>query len=77
MNLVNSNEAFYFQDFRSVDQKNMIDRDYRIFNYRLASYTDFLAPVSRYKKCGAPLEILLTLGSKYVTMTLLSIKELP
>jgi T4 RnlA family RNA ligase len=38
MALVAANEAFYFQDF-------VLDgRTYRIFNYRLASYTDFLAP---------------------------------
>lgn len=38
MNLVNSNEAFYFQD-------QLLDGcTYRIFNYRLASYTDFLQP---------------------------------
>jgi T4 RnlA family RNA ligase len=37
LNLVQNNEAFYFQDF---------ERDgstFRIFNYRLASYTDFLS----------------------------------
>ena len=38
MALVASNEAFYFQDFTRDD------KTYRIFNYRLASYTDFLAP---------------------------------
>lgn len=38
MNLVSSNEAFYFQDV-VLDSST-----YRIFNYRLASYTDFLAP---------------------------------
>lgn len=38
MSLVASNEAFYFQDF------NLDDSMYRIFNYRLASYTDFLLP---------------------------------
>lgn len=32
------NEAFYFRDFVKGD------RTYRIFSYRLASYTDFLAP---------------------------------
>lgn len=36
MNLVQSNEAFYFQDFERNGSK------FRIFNYRLASYTDFL-----------------------------------
>ena len=36
MNLVEANEAFYYKDF-SKD-----DRTYRIFNYRLASYTNFL-----------------------------------
>lgn len=36
--LVGSNEAFYFQDF-NLDRKT-----YRIFNYRLASYSDFLLP---------------------------------
>lgn len=36
MELVNSNEAFYHQDFPSDGHT------YRIFNYRLASYTDFL-----------------------------------
>lgn len=38
MSLVNLNEAFYFQDF------NLEGKTYRIFNYRLASYTDFLQP---------------------------------
>jgi RNA ligase len=38
MMLVKSNEAFFFQDCYRDDTK------YRIFNYRLASYTDFLAP---------------------------------
>lgn len=38
MALVASNEAFYFQDF-GLDGKS-----YRIFNYRLASYTDFQLP---------------------------------
>jgi T4 RnlA family RNA ligase len=38
MSLVQTNEAFYFQDFQ-LDGKT-----YRIFNYRLASYTNFLAP---------------------------------
>lgn len=38
MGLVASNEAFYFQDF---DRDNKL---YRIFNYRLASYTDFQKP---------------------------------
>lgn len=38
MNLVATNEAFYFQDF------NLDGTTYRIFNYRLASYTDFLLP---------------------------------
>jgi T4 RnlA family RNA ligase len=38
MALVVANEAFYFQDF-PLDGKI-----YRIFNYRLASYTDFQAP---------------------------------
>lgn len=41
MNLVTltqQNEAFYFQDFEHEGAK------YRIFNYRLASYTDFLLP---------------------------------
>lgn len=36
--LVQHNEAFYYQDFY-LDNKT-----YRIFNYRLASYTDFLKP---------------------------------
>lgn len=37
MDLVSKNEAFYYQDF-TLDGKV-----YRVFNYRLASYTDFLA----------------------------------
>lgn len=45
MALVKSNEAFYFQDFKLDDgiyePKNTT---YRIFNYRLASYTDFQLP---------------------------------
>jgi T4 RnlA family RNA ligase len=36
--LVDTNEAFYYGD-RELD-----DRVYRLFNYRLASYTDFLLP---------------------------------
>ena len=36
--LVTTNEAFYYQDF------NLDSKTYRIFNYRLASYTNFLAP---------------------------------
>lgn len=38
MELTSNNEAFYFQDF-SLD-----GHVYRIFNYRLASYTDFQQP---------------------------------
>ena len=38
INLTKTNEAFYFQDFVRDT------RTYRIFNYRLASYTDFLQP---------------------------------
>ncbi len=38
MSLVDSNEAFFFAD-RVLD-----DQTYRLFNYRLASYTDFLLP---------------------------------
>ena len=34
INLVESNEAFYFQDYGK----------YRVFNYRLASYSDFCLP---------------------------------
>ena len=34
LKLTQENEAFYFADYG----------DYRVFNYRLASYTDFLAP---------------------------------
>lgn len=45
MALAASNEAFYYQDFLLDDgifePKNT---NYRIFNYRLASYTDFQAP---------------------------------
>ena len=37
-NLVEESEAFYYTD-RQLD-----DKWYRIFNYRLASYTDFLQP---------------------------------
>jgi T4 RnlA family RNA ligase len=36
--LVQENEAFYFSD------QQLDDSTYRIFNYRLASYTDFLHP---------------------------------
>lgn len=36
--LTEANEAFYFQDFE------LDGRTYRIFNYRLASYTDFQLP---------------------------------
>jgi len=38
MNLVETSEAFYFKDFP------LDDKIYRIFNYRLASYTEFLHP---------------------------------
>lgn len=38
MRLVNANEAFYFQDYKLDNQT------YRIFNYRLASYADFVEP---------------------------------
>lgn len=38
IDLTRKNEAFYFQDFVRDT------RTYRIFNYRLASYTDFLQP---------------------------------
>jgi T4 RnlA family RNA ligase len=36
--LTKANEAFYYQDFELDGKK------YRIFNYRLASYTDFQQP---------------------------------
>lgn len=36
--LVENNEAFYFQDFK------LDDSVYRIYNYRLASYSDFMLP---------------------------------
>jgi T4 RnlA family RNA ligase len=38
MHLVENNEAFFYSDFQLDDEW------YRIFNYRLASYTDFLQP---------------------------------
>jgi len=38
MALVGDSEAFYYADFK------LTDRTYRIFNYRLASYTEFLKP---------------------------------
>ncbi len=38
MTLCAANEAFYFHDFEKLGQH------FRIFNYRLASYTDFLLP---------------------------------
>ncbi len=38
MSLTEGSEAFYFQDFV------LEGKTYRIFNYRLASYTDFLEP---------------------------------
>jgi RNA ligase len=38
MLLVQTNDAFFFQDCKRDDAT------FRIFNYRLASYTDFLAP---------------------------------
>lgn len=38
LKLTQDSEAFYFQDF------DLDGRKYRIFNYRLASYSDFLAP---------------------------------
>lgn len=41
MNLVETNEAFYFTD------QELDGSTYRIFNYRLASYMDFQAPNAR------------------------------
>ncbi len=38
MVLCSKNEAFYFKDFKNLDST------YRIFDYRLASYTDFCEP---------------------------------
>ena len=38
INLVHSNEAFYFQTFEADGAR------YQIFNYRLASYSDFMNP---------------------------------
>lgn len=38
MHLVETNEAFFYADH------SHLDRQWRIFNYRLASYTDFLLP---------------------------------
>ena len=38
LTLVEESEAFYYKDFQ------LADRWYRIFNYRLASYSDFLKP---------------------------------
>lgn len=38
MSLVNTNETFFYKDFP------LEDKIYRIFNYRLASYSDFLLP---------------------------------
>ena len=38
MKLADERDAFYFQDFE------LDDRVYRIFNYRMASYTDFCEP---------------------------------
>lgn len=38
-NLCTTNEAFFFKDFTSIGGGT-----YRIFSYRLASYSDFLAP---------------------------------
>jgi len=38
MTIVDESEAFYFKDFE------LDDSIYRIFNYRLASYTEFLRP---------------------------------
>ena len=41
MDLTANNEAFYFQDYDKGGNT------YRVFNYRLASYTDFLDPVAK------------------------------
>lgn len=59
MNLVDSSEAFYFQDVEKDE------RWYRIFNYRLASYTEFLKPAAlecrghmfEIEKSGSPEEV--------------------
>lgn len=55
--LVTSNETFYYQDF-TLDNKI-----YRIFNYRLASYTNFLAPDA--KECRGIMFELNVDGSLY------------
>jgi len=41
MDLVAKNEAFYFQDYERFGET------YRVFNYRLASYTYFLEPYAK------------------------------
>jgi RNA ligase len=59
MNLVETSEAFYFQDVEKDE------RWYRIFNYRLASYTEFLHPnalecrghMFEIEKSGSPEEV--------------------
>lgn len=40
MALCNDGDAFYYKDFPSDEQSTM----YRIFNYRLTSYSDFMKP---------------------------------
>jgi len=43
MTLCETNEAFFFKDF-PIDTGRVRGGAYRIFNYRLATYTDFLLP---------------------------------
>lgn len=44
MLLVEKNEAFYFSDQEIDEEQENDDTWYRIFNYRLASYSDFCEP---------------------------------
>ena len=79
MGLCNTNDAFFFKDF--------LDRDgytYRIFNYRLATYTDFMNPgamecrgiMFRFNKDGSmtcvsrPMEKFFNAGENPYTMDL-------
>jgi RNA ligase len=67
--LTQANEAFYFQDFE-LDGKT-----YRIFNYRLASYTDFQLPGALECR-GVMFELETTAGLDYVATSAVRLASL-
>ena len=44
LTLTKTNEAFYFKDYEVDEGSPTYEATYRVFNYRLASYTDFMLP---------------------------------